>query len=157
MKSLEKKIKEIDNSFDSFFNENNNDFELDAKLLASKFLSEVKDISEAKKINRKELAKLIGTSPSYLTQLYRGTKIMNLITLCKIKKVLDLDVEIKIKNNFYNCEVDDSNYFYVNHTNQQPLIKWTILKNIKQSDNLDNDLYTIQSYNKSTNCKIIAQ
>ena len=110
MKSLENKYQEIDNAFDDLFKELDNNFEIDAKVIASKFLNEVKDIAEVRKINRKKLAEMIGTSPSYLTQLYRGTKLMNLVTMAKLKKALDLEVEIKVTNNIYAFEVEENKF-----------------------------------------------
>ena len=41
------------------------------------------------------LAKSIGVSPSYITQLYRGTKPLNMETLAKMEDVLDIRFEIK--------------------------------------------------------------
>ena len=64
-----------------------------------RFLSEVERISEEEGLNRKELAALIGTSPSYLTQLFRGNKIINLQTIAKFQKVFDLTFEIKAVSN----------------------------------------------------------
>ncbi|NCW88573.1 MAG: XRE family transcriptional regulator, partial [Chitinophagia bacterium] len=43
-----------------------------------------------KKITRKLLAQLIGTSPSYLTQVFRGDKPLNFMTLAKIQKALNV-------------------------------------------------------------------
>lgn len=150
MKSSEKKYSEIENAFENLFNENSNDFEIDAKVMASRFLNDVKDIAEYKKINRKELAELIGTSPSYLTQLYRGNKLMNLVTIAKIKKVLDLDIEIKITNNYYKCEVDETLSSSKRFLSPKNNINWGVIQNIitekgedkylKVSNNIDNKL-----------------
>jgi transcriptional regulator with XRE-family HTH domain len=76
------------------------DLEHDTKMLMYRFLSEVERLSEEKGLNRKELASLIGTSASYITQLFRGTKMMNLETIAKFQKVLEVNFEIKaISNN----------------------------------------------------------
>jgi ribosome-binding protein aMBF1 (putative translation factor) len=79
------------------------DLEHDAKMIMYRFLSEVERISEENGLNRKDLAALIGTSPSYLTQLFRGTKIINLQTIAKFQKVFDFTFEIKAVSN--NTEV----------------------------------------------------
>lgn len=65
------------------------------KMIMYRFLSEVERITEKKNISRKDLANLIGTSASYITQLFRGNKIINLETIAKIQKALDFKFEIK--------------------------------------------------------------
>lgn len=146
MKSLEKKYQEIDNAFDDLFKELDNNFDIDAKVIASKFLNEVKDIAEVRKINRKKLAEMIGTSPSYLTQLYRGTKLMNLVTMAKLKKALDLEVEITVTNNVYGFEVEENRFehFYSTHKCLHKEITWGVIKNYNDFNSnannyLDND------------------
>ena len=66
-------------------------------MMMFQFLSEVEKVMENRKINKKDLAKIIGTSSSYVTQLFRGDKLINFKTLAKIKKGLNLKFEIKIK------------------------------------------------------------
>lgn len=66
-----------------------------AQMLMYRFLSEIEKITDERKIVRKELAKKIGVSPSYLTQLYRGVKPLNIETLAKIELVLDFRFDIK--------------------------------------------------------------
>ncbi|WP_108423006.1 helix-turn-helix domain-containing protein [Flagellimonas amoyensis] len=110
MKSSEKNIQNLDSAFDSLFDNHEVDYDIEAKVLASKILSEISIITTQKKIKRKALAELIGTSASYLTQLYRGTKLLNFTTLAKLKDKLDLDIEIKIKENNYDSLQSDSYY-----------------------------------------------
>lgn len=148
-KSLENKYQEIDNAFDDLFKELENNFEVDAKVIASRFLNEVKDIAEIRKINRKKLAEMIGTSPSYLTQLYRGTKLMNLITLAKLKKALDLEVEIKITNNVYNFDVSDNKFdnFYTTHKCFYNDVTWGVIKNFNNENTSNDDVYVNNNIN----------
>ena len=70
--------------------------ELEAKLLMAQFLSAFEAAMNKKKLKKKDLAGMIGTSPSYITQLFRGTKIINLETIAKIMIVLDLQCKVKI-------------------------------------------------------------
>ena len=110
MKSLEKNIKNLDSAFEGLLSELENDYEIEAKVLASKILSEISEIAEKKDLNRKNIADLIGTSASYLTQLYRGNKILNLITLAKLKNKLNLNINISITSNDYDELSDVLNY-----------------------------------------------
>jgi transcriptional regulator with XRE-family HTH domain len=64
--------------------------EVDSLLLMSGFLSEIEAAMVKKKITRKTLAQLIGTSPSYLTQVFRGDKPLNFMTLAKMQKALNV-------------------------------------------------------------------
>ena len=64
--------------------------EVDSLLLMSGFLSEIEAAMVKKKITRKLLAQMIGTSPSYLTQVFRGDKPLNFMTLAKMQKALNV-------------------------------------------------------------------
>jgi len=65
-------------------------------MIMFKFLSEVQKVMEEKNINKKELAKMIGTSASFVTQIFRGDKIINLNTLAKIEVELGMTFKIKL-------------------------------------------------------------
>jgi transcriptional regulator with XRE-family HTH domain len=69
---------------------------IEARIIMYRFLSEIDIITNERGINRKELAKLAGTSPSYITQLYQGKKIINMQFLARIKKALNIDFTIKV-------------------------------------------------------------
>lgn len=117
-----KSLKEMHNEFDSIFNfENKEDkWEVEAKILASKFLSIIQKELDKNDGNRKELAESIGTSASYITQLFRGNKYPNFLTLAKIKEVLNIDFNIALEGeiNSQISEDDISQYlnkFYQSH------------------------------------------
>jgi transcriptional regulator with XRE-family HTH domain len=65
-------------------------------MLMAKFLSEIEQHQKLKDIDRKTLAALIGTSPSYLTQVFRGDKPLNFKTLAKIQAVLNIKFEVSV-------------------------------------------------------------
>src|SRR5450631_4206695 len=69
---------------------------IETRLFMYRFLSEIDKITNERGINRKELAKLAGTSASFITQLYQGKKIINLQMLTRIKKALDIDFKIVV-------------------------------------------------------------
>lgn len=66
-----------------------------SQMLMYRFLSEIEKITDDRNISRKQLAELIGVSPSYITQLYRGNKPLNIETLAKVEKALDFRFDIK--------------------------------------------------------------
>ncbi|MFX0558672.1 hypothetical protein ACOCEA_17880 [Maribacter sp. CXY002] len=132
MKSSEKNIQNLETAFDSIFNNQEIDYDIEARIIASKLLSEISEITDKNNLNRKTIAELIGTSASYLTQLYRGNKLLNFVTLAKLKDKLNLSIEIKIKENGYDNLDTDFNYQNLT-TDIEHGVKntsWSIFKNL---------------------------
>jgi transcriptional regulator with XRE-family HTH domain len=65
-----------------------------ADLLALQFLGLVDQKMEQEEISKKELAEKIGTSASFITQLFRGDRKPNWNILAKMSIELDLDFKI---------------------------------------------------------------
>lgn len=93
------KIKE---AFDQFFNSFTEEEKLEssARLLMFRFLSIIEVRCEELGWNRKQLAQKVGTSASYITQLFRGDKLINMLTLAKFQKALGLEFEIDEKKSY---------------------------------------------------------
>jgi len=68
----------------------------EAKILMFAFLDKIQQVADKKGLKRKDLAKLIGTSPSYITQLFRGDKLINFTTLARFNKALGVEFNISI-------------------------------------------------------------
>jgi ribosome-binding protein aMBF1 (putative translation factor) len=89
----QKKIKEVfDQLLNSFTEEEK--IESDARLIMFRFLDIIERKREQSGWTRKQLAKQVGTSASYITQLFRGDKLINMITLAKFQKVLNFEFDI---------------------------------------------------------------
>lgn len=147
MKSLEKKLNELDKSFDGLFLELENDYEVEAKVIASKILSEIKHLTDRRNLNRKDIAELLGTSASYLTQLYRGNKLLNLITLAKFKKKLDINIEINVFEKSYSNTDNDFCYNKIKRHRADNNYNWMVLIN---NNNIDLDIdNTVKSKNNN--------
>lgn len=101
---------EIKNAFDQLFNQlsEQDKLENEADLLMFRFLSIIETKCEALGWNRKQLAEKIGTSASYITQLFRGDKLVNMITLAKFQKALGLEFEIAEKKSYEESVKDYS-------------------------------------------------
>ena len=99
MKSTSKGYKEIAVAFNSVlsFDNEQDQLELEAKIIMAKFLDRIQEIADQKGLKKKDLAQKIGTSASYITQLYRGHKLLNLMTLAKFQRALDIEFEVSIK------------------------------------------------------------
>lgn len=87
---------EIRNAFQDLlaFKSIDEEIEHNARMIMYRFLSEVEILTDQRKMTRKELAEKIGTSASYITQLYRGNKILNLSTIAKFQKALGITFNI---------------------------------------------------------------
>ena len=84
--------------------------EHESKMIMFRFLSELEKLNDSP-IKRKDLAKALDTSPSYITQLFRGDKLINLTMLAKIQDVFNITFEISAKSNVttdYDVEVNTS-------------------------------------------------
>ena len=81
------------------FKSKQDELEHEAKMIMFRFLSEVEKLHEENPFLKKDLAQAIGTSASYITQLYNGNKLINLITLAKLQDAYDFVFEIKARSN----------------------------------------------------------
>lgn len=67
------------------------------KMISSRFLSEIEQLCEEKKMKKKDLAAAIGTSASYVTQLFNGDKLLNMATLAKIESFFSVRFDATVK------------------------------------------------------------
>ena len=93
MNTKSKNIKARFNSIVKFKSDTERN-EHDSKILMFKFLSIVETKMNEELMSKKELAELMGTSPSYVTQLFRGTKTINLLTIAKLQRIFNLQFKI---------------------------------------------------------------
>ncbi len=70
--------------------------ELATLMLSIKFLSVVEQVCQSRNILKKDLARMIGTTPSYVTQLFRGNKIINLETIARMQLALNIEFKINL-------------------------------------------------------------
>lgn len=70
--------------------------ELRAQILSYIFLSEAQKAMDRMGWTRKQLAEEIGTSASYLTQLFRGDRMLNLKTIAKIEAALAIQFKVTV-------------------------------------------------------------
>lgn len=68
-------------------------------MLSFFFLSEAEKAMNRKGWTKKRLAKEIDTSASYLTQLFRGDRLLNFKNIAKIEQALSLKYEITEESN----------------------------------------------------------
>ncbi len=102
----------INPEFEDLFAFDSKEEELEhaAKMLMFQFLSSFDKLFEDDSIKKKDIAEAIGSSASYITQLYRGDKIVNLKTLSKLQSKFNFTFEIQAKRDYdsYENEVKET-------------------------------------------------
>lgn len=91
---------ETNPEFESLFTFKTQDEKLEhrAQMISYRILSEIEKLCEERKIKKKDLAIMIGSSKSYITQLFRGIKQVNTSTMAKLEEGLGISFEIKAKS-----------------------------------------------------------
>lgn len=70
------------------------------QVLAFRFLSELDEAMEKQKMKKKELAEKVGTSASYITQLFMGDRKPNWEVLAKMADALDVDFYVTTREKY---------------------------------------------------------
>lgn len=78
--------------------------ENDSILIGFRFLSIIDRMMEEKAITKKALAEMIGASPSYITQLFRGHVRVNLEFIAKVEKAYGLKFNVALSAQEYRME-----------------------------------------------------
>jgi transcriptional regulator with XRE-family HTH domain len=91
----DKKIKELQDKINAWQTSKTEEVLVkeDEMMLMANYLSEIEKIQ--KDFKRKDLAKLIGTSASYLSQVFRGDKPLNFYTIAKIQRALKIRFDVR--------------------------------------------------------------
>ena len=87
----------ISPEFADLFSHNSEKEELEheSKMLMFRFFSEFEKLFTNNLPKKKDIAESLKTSPSYVTQLFRGDKLINLLSLAKLEKAFGFKYEIK--------------------------------------------------------------
>lgn len=71
------------------------DFE--TEIIHIEIINQIINIMEERNLSKVELAKALGTSKSYITQLFSGDKILNIKLLAKFQRVFNIKFKISCK------------------------------------------------------------
>ncbi len=69
-----------------------------AQMISFRILSEVQRICDEKEIKMKDLAELVDTSASYITQLFRGNKQVNTAFMARFEEAINMIFEIGLQH-----------------------------------------------------------
>ena len=96
------------------------DDKLSALILQDRFISEIEKLMEENEnMSKKILAEKLNTSSSYITQVFRGKKFLNFLTLSKLQRIFNVQFKIEAVSN----EKIESDNFYFQGDNQELLVK----------------------------------
>ena len=87
-------IKEIFN----FENESER-IQFEAEMIHLDLIEEISKLMESKGMKRADLAKALGTTKGYVTQLFSGDRLLNMKTLAKIQTIFGVKVKIGFQEN----------------------------------------------------------
>ena len=93
------------------FQSKEEELDFQADLLAMQFLGLVDQEMERNNISKKALAEKIGTSASFITQLFRGDKRPNWSMLAKMAQTLDIQFKV-MTDEMIHTKIDESNKGY---------------------------------------------
>lgn len=85
------------------------ELELKAQVIAAKFLSVISEAMDQQELNKALLAEMLGTSKSFITQLFRGDKLPSWKLLAKAEQALGIDFFI-CERNFIEQEKEKAYY-----------------------------------------------
>lgn len=105
----------------------------EAYMLMFKFLSEIERITEYT-VQKKDLAKALNSSRSFVSQLFSGEKLASLSMLAKLQKAYNLSFEVKAKlhnaNTLHHFSfLNDEGFIYEGHKGQKELIESLVNSN----------------------------
>ena len=108
-KKLDDKGIEISPEFQDLFSFQSGkaEYRHEAKMIMFRFLSEIERVTNEERGLKKRLSNIINRSQSFITQLFNGDKIINLITLAKFQKGLGIKFKIIAypESEFYNNNI----------------------------------------------------
>jgi transcriptional regulator with XRE-family HTH domain len=109
-----KNFEAIDEYADLFSSSPEEENKLAALILAARFLEIVSSEMKQQNMTRKALASAMGTSASWLTQLFRGDKQPNLETLTLMGKILGISFEVR-STKISNAAANSDNASQINN------------------------------------------
>jgi len=111
MNTKSKNLK-VEPEFEDLFSFSSKEEKIDhrAQMISYRILSEIEKICDERNIRMKDLAAMVETSPSYVTQLFRGNKQVNTVFMAKCEEVFNMAFSFSIcyenKQNF-ECSKND--------------------------------------------------
>ena len=78
--------------------------EIEKLLIHQELLHAMQDYMDKEKLSQNDLAKILGVSKSYISQLFHGNKVLNLEKIAQFS----IEMDLKLKTKFCDREVERS-------------------------------------------------
>ena len=93
-----KTLEEIKAAFDGLFTNRTEEQHREdaAQLLSFRFLSEVERLMTERGLTKRQLATSVGTSASYITQLFRGDRLVNIDMLARFEQIMGIQFVTRV-------------------------------------------------------------
>ena len=131
----------INPAFDSLFTFKNEEekIEHDAGMISLRMLSEVEKFCDDRNIKKTDLAAMVGTSKSYITQLFRGDKNINANIMARFENALGVTFETRLKP---KEETQDEQIRATFFMNKNPHGTWYVSPSDKETEEIISNLKT---------------
>ncbi|MDZ7636243.1 MAG: helix-turn-helix transcriptional regulator [Bacteroidales bacterium] len=87
------------------FKSSNQKAKLEEELLSLKFIATIEELLEQNDVNRSDLANILDSSKSYVSQVFSGDKMVNIRILAKIQRALNVSFKLyAVDNNRFQFE-----------------------------------------------------
>ena len=81
------------------FNKDKEKLQFEAEMLHLNIIHSIQCLMKEKCLNKTDMAKQLGVSKGYLTQLFSGDKLLNLKTLAKIQRIFEIKFYVGHESN----------------------------------------------------------
>lgn len=137
--ALIKVLRNLDNEFD---------LEFETRMINYRFLSIVDEKMEELDLSKKDLAEAIGTSASYITQLFNGNKILNLITVAKLQNALNIKFKVSDHNKKIQISKEEIDNYIKGNLGREFFIVYTSPKKDSYDWNPSSELINNSKFEK---------
>lgn len=87
------------------FKSSNQKAKLEEELLSLKFIATIEELLEQNDVNRSDLANILDSSKSYVSQVFSGDKMLNIRILARIQRALNVSFKLyAVDNNRFQFE-----------------------------------------------------
>lgn len=114
------------------FEDDQEKIDFETEIIHIEIINQILQLMEKENISKSDLAKILGISKSYITQLFAGDKILNLKLLAKFQKIF----KIKFKISFKSLENHEQNILFKNVSED----------NFNINENNENKVINIKDY-----------
>lgn len=131
----------INPEFESLFTFKNLEekIEHDAGMISLRMLSDVEKLCDDRNLKKTDLAGMVGTSKSYITQLFRGDKNINANMMARFENALGITFETRLKPK-EGEQISD--IFFIDKKRSVPQRTWYVSPSDKETEEIISNLET---------------